>query len=145
MSTGHHQIIMNFNFPPSIDDFEVIASEIAENFPEEFEGMEEKLVIEVEDIPDDLILSDNNIEDCYELLALLKPGNELEPGVNKTNSDDDDVLVLYRRPILDYWCEEGEDLPQLIRRIMIEEIARYKDFSEEEIEEILLRHHQGML
>ncbi len=55
------------------------------------------------------------------------------------------MLFLYRRPILDLWCHTQDDLTNLIREVMIEELASNFDFSESEIEEMAARHHQGML
>ena len=59
-------------------------------------------------------------------------------------ANDDDVIVLFRRSILDIWCETGQDLTSTVRDVMIEEIGKNFDFSDEEIDEMSKRHHQGM-
>jgi len=51
------------------------------------------------------------------------------------------VLILYRRSILDVWCETGEDLTPIIREAMIEEIGNHFDVSEDDIEEMSARHY----
>ena len=66
-------------------------------------------------------------------------------GVQKKVANDDDTLVLYRRSILDLWCETGDDLSNLVREVMIEEIARANEFSEEDIRKLIKSHHQGLL
>ncbi len=137
-------IIMNFSSPPGLDDIETIAKELLAALPEELAECCETLAIEVEDYPDDATIAEMELDDPYELIALYRSGKEISPGVERKVANDDDVLVLFRRPILDLWCEMQEDLTSLIREIMIEELAQNFDFSEDEIEEMTARHHQGM-
>src|SRR5205823_13281633 len=47
-----------------------------------------------------------------------------------------DAIFLYRRPILDYWCETGEDLADVVRHIVIHEIGHHFGFSDEDMERI---------
>ena len=141
----NQQIIMNFSVPPSDDDLSVIAGEQLQNLPDELLEFCDEVTIQVEDIPDEATETDLDLDDPYELLVLYKAGKEVAPGVEKKAANDDDVLVLYRRPILDLWCETGEDLTQIVREAMIEEIGNHFDFSDDEIEEMTSRHYQGML
>ena len=139
------QIIMSFSVPPSADDLSVMATGQLENLPDEILEFFDELVIQIEEVADEATESDLELDDPYELLALYKGGKQLTPGVEKKSANDDDVLILYRRPILDMWCESGEDLTGIIREAMIEELGNNFDFSEEEIEEMTRRHYQGML
>ena len=43
---------------------------------------------------------------------------------------DVDMIFLYRRPLLDEWCETGEDLGDLIRHVLIHEIGHHFGFSD---------------
>jgi predicted Zn-dependent protease with MMP-like domain len=139
------QIIMSFTIPPGMDDLLVLANEIIEaSLPEELTDYCGTVAIQIEEFADDATLSDIESDDPYELVALYKNGSEISPGVEKTTANDDDVLILYRRPILDLWCETGEDLATLIRQMIIEELAQNLDFSDDEIDELTSRHHQGM-
>jgi predicted Zn-dependent protease with MMP-like domain len=139
------QIIMNFSVPPSDDDLLVIANEQLENLPDELLEFCDELNIQIEDLPDEATENDLELEDPFELLALYKAGKELAPGVERKAANDDDVLIIYRRPILDLWCESRDHLSQIVREAMIEEIGNQFDFSDDEIEEMTARHHQGML
>lgn len=141
----NQQILMNFSAAPTEDDISVIANEQLDNLPDELSEFFEELTIKIEDIPDETTESDLELEDPFDLLALYKAGTELAPGVEKKAANDDDILILYRRPILDAWCESGLDLTQIIREAMIEEIGNHFDFSDDEIEEMSARHYQGML
>lgn len=136
---------MSFSAPPSLDDIETIAAQLLESLPEEILECCETLGIAVEEFPDDATTAEMELDEPYELVALYRSGKEISPGVERKVANDDDVLILYRRPILDLWCDSQEDLTNLIREVMIEELASNFEFSEDEIEEMTARHHQGML
>ena len=139
------QIIMSFSVPPSAEDLEVIAKGVLETLPEELLEFCEGMAVQVEDFPDEAIQQELDLDDPYDLLALYRSGSEIAPGVTKKTANDDDQLLIFRRPLLDAWCETQEDLNALIRQVMIEEIGQNFDFSEEEIEEMAARHFQGVL
>tara|TARA_R110001592_G_scaffold20926_5_gene84568 strand:- start:5299 stop:5730 length:432 start_codon:yes stop_codon:yes gene_type:complete len=139
------RIIMNFTAPPSMEDIEDLASSVWENLPEEILSRCDDLSIVIEETVDDTLLDDLGLDDSYELLALYKSGKEISPGVERKVANDDDALVLYRRSLLDMWCETQEDLQSLIRQVMIEELGRHFEFSDEDIEDMAERHYQGML
>ncbi len=139
------QIIMSFSVPPSADDLEVIAKNVLGTLPEELLEFCEGMAIQVEDFPDEAIQQELDLEDPYDLLALYRSGSEIAPGVTKKTANDDDQLLIFRRPLLDAWCETHEDLNALLRQVMIEEIGQNFDFSEDEIEEMAARHYQGVL
>ena len=139
------QIIMNYTTPPGLNDFETLASTILQAMPEELVEHCDGLSLAIEDFPDDAVQADMELDDPYELLALYRSGKELSPGVEKKNADEDDTLILFRRPILDLWCENCEDLTVLIREVMVEEIAKSLDFSEGEIDDMNGRHYQQLL
>jgi predicted Zn-dependent protease with MMP-like domain len=139
------QIIMNYTVPPGLNDFETLVGAILETMPDELVEHCEDLSVVVEDFPDDATQADMELDDPYELLALYRSGRELSPGVEKKDADNEDALVLFRRPILDVWCENCEDITGLIREVMVEEIARAHDFSDAEIDEMTSRHHQQAL
>jgi len=138
------QIIMSFTAPPSASDMEVLAGSVLDVLPEEILEFTESLAIRVEEVVDEAIESELRLDDSYDLLALYKSGKEISPGVERVTANDDDILILFRRPILDVWCETGEDLTILIRQVMLEELGRHFNFSEDEIDEMTSRHYQGM-
>jgi predicted Zn-dependent protease with MMP-like domain len=139
------QIIMNHTQPPSIEDVQVIAGQCLDLLPEELSEFCEKLAIQVEEFPDSATEQEVELEDPYDLLALYRSGREISPGVERKTANDDDVLILYRRPLLDMWCENGDDLAALIRQVIIEELGRHFEFSDDEIDDMARRHFQGML
>lgn len=136
---------MNFSMPPSSEDIMVMARQIVDTLPDELTAKTEELQLEVEEFPDETIEQDMDLSSPYELLALFHSGKEIAPGIQKKVANGEDRLVLYRRSILDLWCETGEDLAVLVREIMIEELGRGFEFSEDDIQEMIRRHHQGLL
>lgn len=142
---GKQKIIMNFTVPPGEEDIEVIAGAILDTLPEELLEFCDSLAIRIEDIPDEVMEDELDLEDPFDLLALYRSGRELAPGVEAKTANDDDVLIIFRRPLLDMWCEMEEDLMTLVRQVMIEELGRHFDFSDDEISEMSERHYQGML
>ncbi len=122
-----------------------MASGALETMPDELMGACESLAVRFEDWPDDATLTELDIGDPFELLAVFRSGKEILPGIQKKTANDDDVLIMYRRPILDMWCETGDDLGETIRTVMIEEIGRHFEFTEDEIVDFTRRHHQGIL
>ncbi|MBP9049705.1 MAG: metallopeptidase family protein [Alphaproteobacteria bacterium] len=142
---SRHEIIMNFTMSPSLDDLAVMARQILESLPDELSASCEELGLQVEEFPDEAIEEEMDLETPYELLALFRSGKEIAPGVQKKVANEDDVLLLFRRPILDLWCETGDDLTSLVREVVIEEIARGLEFSEDDIKEMILRAHQNAI
>ena len=47
-----------------------------------------------------------------------------------------DMIFLYRRPLLDYWCETEEDLSHLVRHVLIHEIGHHFGLSDDDMERI---------
>jgi len=141
----HQRIIMNFTVPPGLEDLEAMADNVLELLPEELLEFMDDIELQVEDMPDEALEAELELDDPFDLLALYRSGREISPGVEKKNADGEDMLILFRRPILDYWCESGDDLTNLLRQVMIEELGRHFDFSDAEIEEMTGRHYQGLL
>ncbi|MAH04953.1 MAG: hypothetical protein CL561_05310 [Alphaproteobacteria bacterium] len=140
MQANRKEIIMNFSVPPSDDDILVLAKDTLENLPDEFSEFCKDIELAVEDFASEDVEQQLDAEDPYEILLFLKSGKEISPGIEAKNSADNDCLVLYRRPILDYWAEVEEDFSDVITRIIFEEIAAEHDYTADEIAEMVLSH-----
>jgi predicted Zn-dependent protease with MMP-like domain len=139
------QIIMNFTVAPSLDEMETLAKSVMDAFPDELLLHCESMAIVMEEFPDEVVEQELELDDPYDLLGLFRSGREISPGVERKTANDDDVLLLFRRPILDLWCESGDDLASVLRQVMIEEVGKGFEFSEDDIDEMNARHYQGML
>jgi len=139
------QIIMSYTVPPSFDDLNVMTQEILVTLPDELlEYCDDDLIVVIEDVPDEAVVQQFELEDPLDLLVFFRKGSEIVPGVESKNGGGDDTLVLYRRSILDLWCEEGEDLTALLRQLVIEELGRTFEFSDEDVEEMVGRTYQNV-
>ncbi|MCB1556775.1 MAG: metallopeptidase family protein [Alphaproteobacteria bacterium] len=138
------EIIMSFTVPPSAEDLAAIAREALEALPEELSSFCEDLTLAVEELADEALEDELDLDTPFDLPALYRKGSQIAPGVQSKVANDDDVLILFRRALLDLWCESGEDINILIRQVMIEELAGNFDFSDAEITEMTRRHFQGL-
>ena len=128
-----------------MEDIEIMVGNVMEQLPSELDTHCENLSIVVEEFVDEVTESELDVDDPFDLLALYKSGKEISPGIMKKLANDDDVLFIYRRPILDMWCETGDDLFSVLHSVIVEELGRSFEFSDDDIEEMTKRHHQGML
>lgn len=133
-SISKQDIIMNYATPPGAEEIAGMAVNVMQNLPRELAAKCEELEIQIEEFPDSSIEQEMELETPYDLLALYRSGKEIFPGVQKKVANTEDCLILYRRPILDLWCETGEDLASLLREVIIEEIARSHEFSDADIQ-----------
>ena len=120
---------------PSLDAFDALASQAWGKLPGHFRQMCGDLVIRVDDFATDDVLDEMGIEDAYDLMGLYQ-GVSLN---NKSISDpprDPDMVFLYRRPILDYWCEGDEKLGDIITHVLVHEIGHHFGFSDDDMEDI---------
>ena len=121
--------------PPSNAEFEAMAQRAMADLPDEFKRALGPIVIRVEEFPDRETERAMELDSPFELLGLYR-GVALP---HKSVSDplpEIDMIYLYRRPILDYWCETGEDLFDIVRHVLIHEIGHHFGFSDDDMEHI---------
>jgi predicted Zn-dependent protease with MMP-like domain len=126
---------MTEQLPPSLADLEELARRALDSIPRRLKRHLGPIVIRVEDFPDEETEEAMGLESPFDILGLYR-GVALP---HKSVSDPRpnlDMVFLYRRPILDYWCETGEDLPHLVRHVLIHEIGHHFGFSDEDMAQI---------
>ena len=124
-----------FTGPPSLDDLEAIGREALKTIPEELRRHVKNVVLRVEEFPDEETEEEMDLESPFDLLGLYRGVSINRKSVSDTPRDID-MVFLYRRPILDYWCETGEDLYHLVRHVLIHEIGHHFGFSDNDMERI---------
>jgi len=115
---------------PGLDVIEALAGEAFAQIPEELSRHVTGVVIRVVDFPDDETLDTMGLESPFDLLGLYHGVSIDQKSVGFT-PEDVDMIFLYRRPLLDYWCETDEDLTHLIRHVLIHEIGHHFGLSDE--------------
>ncbi len=132
---AHMHDVGRFTTPPDLADLEAQAREAFATIPGELRQHVGEIAIQIEDFPDDETLEEMECESPFDLLGLYR-------GVDMTRKsvmdvpDDVDMIFLYRRPILDYWCETGDDLVSVVRHVLIHEIGHHFGLSDEDMERL---------
>ncbi|MEE8545268.1 MAG: metallopeptidase family protein [Alphaproteobacteria bacterium] len=120
---------------PSLADIEAIASVALKRIPDKLKRHVTDVVIRVEEFPDPETEREMALESPFDLLGLYRGVSMPERSVMDSPSDLD-MIFLYRRPLLDYWCESGETLGGLVRHVLIHEIGHHFGFSDADMEAI---------
>ncbi len=121
--------------PPSLDDLAAWAEAAWAELPEAFRRLTSDLVFRVDEFPDEETGREMELESPFELLGLYR-GVSLDQRSVSESAQDMDYVFLYRRPILDYWCETGEDLVHIVRHVLVHEIGHHFGLSDEDMEAI---------
>jgi len=127
-------IFVGFTVPPSIEDIAEISESILDELPEGLQKYTGKLKIQVEDFPDAFVEQEMELETPFDLLGCYQSSGPAVIGHLAASSKKQDTLYIYRRPILDFWIESGEDLTRVVNRVMLHEIGNHFGFSSDEIE-----------
>jgi predicted Zn-dependent protease with MMP-like domain len=120
---------------PTLEDIEALAQRALGTVPPALKRQVGAVVIRVDEFPDEDTEREMGLESSFDILGLYR-------GVgmpHKSVSDPlpaIDMIFLYRRPILDYWCETGDDLYGIVRHVLIHEIGHHFGFSDADMERI---------
>ncbi|MCJ8140457.1 metallopeptidase family protein [Falsirhodobacter halotolerans] len=118
---------------PDLDTVETIARDAIEALPAHWRTPARAVVLIVEDFPSPDLLDAMEMDDPYELTGLY----EGIPLTEKSVMDQPmgpDMIRLFRRPILDEWCDRGNvTLTELVTHVLIHELAHHFGWSDDDI------------
>ena len=120
---------------PTLEEIKSIALEAYAHFPEEIREVASDIVIDVADFPSDNIIDDLGLETPFDILSLFEgtgPAELWTPG----NKEGPNRVTLYRRALLDYWCDNEEPLGAIIAQVLLHEIAPHYGFDDEDIDDM---------
>ena len=120
---------------PNLDQLEALAREAFAELPQEFKDLTGDLVFFVQDFPDDEVIDDMELDSPYDILGLYY-GPDLAAQAGAFQIPSPTMIFLYRRPILDYWAEEGAPLDHIVRHVLVHEIGHHFGLSDEQMEAI---------
>ncbi|MFQ5786148.1 MAG: metallopeptidase family protein [Alphaproteobacteria bacterium] len=120
---------------PSAADIERIARDALDGIPERLRHHLRGVAILVEEFPDEETEREMGLESPFDLLGLYQ-GVSLDRKSTGDVADDLDRIFLYRRPLLDYWCESDETLEAIVRNTLIHEIGHHFGFSDDDMERL---------
>ncbi len=121
---------------PSLDEFAALAEAALAALPDAFRRLVGEVQMRVLEYAEDEVLDELGIEDAFELTGLYQ-GPDLSRRTVFDPAPQPSLLFLYRRPILDEWCERGEvTLGELITHVLVHEVGHHFGLSDEDIERI---------
>jgi predicted Zn-dependent protease with MMP-like domain len=124
---------------PSADDIEELAHAAYDDLPASFRRLCDGLVIQVVDFPDDETLKEMEAESEFDLLGLFRGRGLAQRGALDETGAMPNMIWLYRRPLLDYWCEGEDTLGAVVAHVLIHEIGHHFGLSDEDMEAIEAR------
>ncbi|MDT7952956.1 MAG: metallopeptidase family protein [Acetobacteraceae bacterium] len=127
--------LTRFGAPPTAEDIVELAEQALTAMPAKLRRVVRGVAILVEETPDDETLAELGIENAWDLTGLYRGVPIGEKGSAATPHEPDMVL-LYREPILLEWIETGEELFNLVRTVLIHEIAHHFGFNDADIEDL---------
>ena len=126
---------LNQALAPSLAEIEALAERALATIPVELKRHIGNVVLRIDDFPDAEVEAEMRLESPFDILGLYR-GVSLPHKTVGSVRPDADLVYLYRRPILDYWCETGEDLYRVVRHVLIHEIGHHFGFSDDDMERI---------
>ena len=117
---------------PSLEEFEVIATEAFRKLPRHFRDKCEGVVVRVEDYGTDEILDQMGIASELDLMGLFQ-GVGLPFQSESAPPQMPNMVWLYRVPILLYWAEHDEALGAIITHVLVHEIGHHFGLSDDDM------------
>ncbi len=121
---------------PSLADIEAIAEAAFARLPIEFRKLCEGVVIHVVDFADEETLQDLGAESEFDLLGLFRGQGLAQRSALGETGALPNMVWLYRRPLLDYWCEGEDTLGEVVTHVLVHEIGHHFGLSDEDMEGI---------
>ena len=114
---------------PTLDEIGNLAEQALGQVPERMRKLVADVVVRVEEFPDDEVVEEMGLESPFDLLGLYR-GVSLDRKSHFDAATEPDMVFLYRRPILDFWCEGSDTLGAVVRHVLIHEIGHHFGFSD---------------
>ena len=121
---------------PSLDDIDALAEMAYAQLPASFRRLCQSLVIQVADFPDDETLDEMNAQSEFDLLCLCRGRGIAHRGAVEETGELPNMIWLYRRPLLDYWCEGEDTLAAVVTHVLVHEIGHHFGLSDADMETI---------
>lgn len=118
---------------PGLDEIERIAIDAYAALPAEFRALCGDIRFHVADFPEEAVIEEMELESPFDILGLFE-GRAVAALATPMTGEMPNRILLYRRPILDYWAEHEETLESLVSHVLIHEIGHHFGLSDEDME-----------
>ncbi len=120
---------------PSLADIEALAQAAVERLPELFRRHLDSIVLRVEDFPDAEVIAEMALESEWDILGLYQ-GRHVGMKGDEPSGALPDMIFLYRRPLLDEWCQTEDSLEAIVTHVLVHEVGHHFGLSDEAMEAI---------
>jgi predicted Zn-dependent protease with MMP-like domain len=121
---------------PTLADVETLADAAFARLPARFRRLCEGVVIQVVDFPDDDTLDEMGAETEFDLLGLFRGRGLPDRGAVSQTGELPNMIWLYRRPLLDYWCDGDDTLAAVVTHVLVHEIGHHFGLTDADMEAI---------
>jgi len=118
---------------PTLAELESLARLSFSHLPEKLRLLCRDVELCVADFPEDSLMEDMGLESPFELLSLFEGpglGSRFSLAVKQQPAS---RVLLFRRPILDYWAENEETLDEILVYLLLQELGRPFGLSDEDM------------
>lgn len=115
---------------PTSEDIDALARDAFDRLPASFRRLCEGLVIQVVDFPDDETLHEMGAESEFDLLGLFRGRGLAQRGASEATGELPNMIWLYRRPLLDFWCDGEDSLGAVVTHVLVHEIGHHFGLSD---------------
>ncbi len=117
---------------PTAAEIEALAREVLQRMTAPFSAHLANIVLDVEEFAEEETLAELEIEDPFGLTGLYHGQPVGEKGSTQSGAMPDRIH-LYRRPILDEWCDTGDTLKALITHVVVHEVGHHFGLSDKDM------------
>ena len=121
---------------PTLAEIEALADAAFAELPARFRRLCDGLVVQVVDFPDDETLDAMGAESEFDLLGLFRGRGLPDRGAVAETGELPNLIWLYRRPLLDYWCEGEDTLAAVVTHVLVHEIGHHFGLTDADMEAI---------
>ena len=120
---------------PSLADIEALAQAAIERLPDLFRQHLGSVLLRVEDFPDAEVIAEMELDSEWDILGLYQGHSVGMKGDEQTGALPD-MIFLYRRPLLDEWCQCDDSLEAIVTHVLVHEVGHHFGLSDEAMEAI---------
>lgn len=120
---------------PTIADIEALAQNAVEQLPDLFRNHLRSVLLRVEDFPTAEVVAHMGLESEWDILGLYQ-GYSVAMRGDVQSGTMPDMIFLYRRPLLEAWCEGDDSLEDWVTHVLVHEVGHHFGLSDEAMHEI---------
>ena len=120
---------------PSSGDIEALAQAAVERLPDLFRDHLANVLLRIEDFPDAEVMAEMELESEWDILGLYQ-GRHVGLKGDEPSGALPDMIFLYRRPILDEWCQSDDSPEAIVNHVLVHEVGHHFGLSDDDIEAI---------